>query len=173
MARYVAGSRRAAAAVPFGRHTGGREISEFVLEARAGDRFAFELLYRRTVRGIATYLAPWYPDEQDRSRRLRDIYRGAWVELPALTAPAAFTVWLLRLTHAEVRRASEDERRIARATSPAVRGLYELPDRLREVTALRCYLGLSAEEIADALGEHVDLVVHWERRALEELALGR
>lgn len=147
--------------------------AELARRAQAGDRGAFELLYREfagTVHGIA--LAACGPAAADDVTQ--EVFMNAYARLADLRDPAAFAGWLCtaarrtaidrqRIVRREPRAAEFDEhpgREPAPADAFAARAAAEralacirqLPDAYRETLTLRLVEGLSGPEIAARTG---------------------
>ncbi len=142
-------------------------LPDLVDAARRGDRAAMRALYERFAPAVhGCLLAHVRP--QDAEDLLHDTFASAFARLATLREPAAFPGWLLRIArnlavdHLRAPRTSEDG--LAEAPSPAaspdavaearrvLAALARIPERLREVLAMRLVEGMSGPEIADATG---------------------
>ncbi|MDA0351987.1 MAG: hypothetical protein O3A10_07240 [Chloroflexi bacterium] len=138
--------------------------------ASRGDAASFMMLYYAKARSVATYIAPAFPDERERDRRLRLVFLRAWRELPSLDRPEEFDLWLLRFAHDEVN--PDDAPDLALATNdPVVAELFMLPRRLREIVSLRHFFGLSNDQVAVTCAVSPTEANDWHRQGLEALSL--
>ena len=139
--------------------------------AAAGDRMAFERLYRRHVPRIHS-LARRMLGQEDADEATQDAFVRAWTKLAGFRGESAFGTWLYRLAlnvclarRSEAARArrrfvADDELpELAGRTEvrPDVRvdfarALEQLPDGAREVLVLHDVEGYKHEEIAGMLG---------------------
>ncbi|MFO7589879.1 MAG: RNA polymerase sigma factor [Acidimicrobiia bacterium] len=174
------------------------ELRELVVEARRGDRSAFDELVRRTYVDTYTLAVRLTGNEEDARDVVQETYLRAWKSLKRFRGDAAFTTWLYRIT-ANVSYTLVDRRR-RRRTSPiddvpeqidirveartedlvgATLGLGELAESLdrlspslRSLVILKDVYGLSHEEIADDLGISVSAAkvrLHRGRKRLREM----
>lgn len=174
------------------------ELHDLVEAARARDRQAFArlftLLYDRVYRVVLGRIG----SPQDVEEVADDVFITVWRKLPAFEwTGAPFVTWVLRIAQLETaeraRRLQRRSRDIPVATDPdsgAVdrsidqhadldelnAALQQLPDRFRQVLALRFWGGLSAEETGDLLEISAGNVRQIQLRAvrqLHELVTGR
>ena len=143
-----------------------------VARASAGDRSAFEGLYRRHVARV--YGAIWRLVGGHRARAeelTQDAFIRAWQALPQFRGDSGFGTWLYRVAvntaMMDLRARSQAEDReiddavLERAVSPSAssstrldldRAVAGLPPRARAVLVLHDVEGWTHEEIADQLG---------------------
>lgn len=175
-----------------------QELRELVVEARRGDRSAFDELVRRTYVDTYTLAVRLTGNEEDARDVVQETYLRAWKSLKRFRGDAAFTTWLYRIT-ANASYTLVDRRR-RRRTSPiedvpeqidtrveartedlvgATLGLSELAESLdrlspslRSLVILKDVYGLSHEEIAEDLGISVSAAkvrLHRGRKRLREM----
>ncbi len=134
---------------------------EAVVEAaRGGDQHAFAVLYQQTVRPVAAYAGLFQLAANDRDAAITRTFVRAWRDLPLLDDAAHFELWLLRLTHDELRAAADVEER-----SPLAR----LSRAHREALCLRYFFGQTLEQLAGGLDCSPDEAAALDRQALEAL----
>jgi RNA polymerase sigma-70 factor (ECF subfamily) len=140
-----------------------------VERAIAGDRAAFEVLYRRYARAVhGVLIARASRGEAD--DRVQEVFLSAWQHLDELREPAAFSGWLFAIARrvasrrpgrsSSERLAAEGEQLPEPALEPAphleaaevLRALRALPEAYRETLTLRLAEGLSGPEIAELTG---------------------
>lgn len=142
-------------------------LNTLVQQAAAGDRPAFDELYRRFARSVhAVLLARVSPD--DAEELMQEVFLAAHRRLGDLRDPEAIGPWL----HAMARNAATDHMRSARrrprlaalpdlAASPesdgelqgrVFRHLQSLPEAYRETLAMRLIEGLTGPQIAELTG---------------------
>ena len=143
--------------------------------ARAGDRDAFETLYRAHVGRIYALCLRLVADPEQAETLTQDAFVQAWRKLPQFRGDSAFGTWLYRLTTNLVldwQRARTRRRRweqpldpieqeaALQATAPPARvvdrleleqAIGELPDGARAVFVLQEVEGYSVKEIAGML----------------------
>ena len=151
-----------------------RDASD-VAAAAAGDRTAFERLYRAHSNRVFSLCARMVSDRAAAEELTQDVFVRAWSKLSLYRGESAFTTWLHRLTvnvvlnarKTEGRRRSRfgsetdemDELPMASSTSwsPAnaidlERAIATLPPGARRVFLLHDVEGYKHEEIAEMLG---------------------
>ncbi|MEW6432936.1 MAG: RNA polymerase sigma factor [Myxococcota bacterium] len=174
---------------------GGVETAGLVARARAGDRGAESLLYRRFAPGLfetATRLLRSHPAAED---VLHDAFLLAFSRLAQLKAPGQFRAWVLAIVVSLVRKRLRRQRLLhwvgldAVADAPleqqAVDGacveargelavldaaLQALPVSLRLAWALRHIEGERLEDVADALGKSLATTKRYLARAEAHVA---
>ncbi len=143
-----------------------------VARARAGDRAAYEGLYRQHAPWLLPML--WRLTGGDRGRAeelLQDTFVQAWQKLDQLREPARFGGWLkqtaIHLGLSDRRRLRPIEEAAALDTLVDIeppwpasdldleRAIAGLPERARQVLVLFCLEGYRHEEIAALLGVEV------------------
>ncbi len=166
---------------------------EIVRRAQAGDREAFDELYRCAVGRVYAVCFRMAGDAQSAERLTQDAFVRAWVRLESFRGESAFTSWLHRLTVNVVledrRSTGRREMRVENVEDP---GLYErgtpapmvgeavdleraiarLPRGARTVLVLFDVEGYSQEEIARLTGTAVGTVkaqLHRARKLLREM----
>jgi RNA polymerase sigma factor (sigma-70 family) len=175
----------------------GRPLDETVLIKRAkrGDTHAYEeLVY--AYQGIAFRTAYLFArDASDAEEAAQDGFVKAWRALGRFREGAPFRPWLLRIVANEARNRRRSAGRRAhlalRAATEAPSGdaapspeaaflsaeqregllaaVEELPEDQRAVVALRYFVGLSEQEVGEALGVPQGTVKSRTSRALERL----
>lgn len=167
--------------------------ADVVRRAQAGDRQAFDELYRRSVGRVYAVCLRMSEDRQTAERLTQDAFVRAWEKLPSFRWESAFTSWLHRLTvNVVLEDRRSDGRRAARidivadpgenekGTPPPMvgeridleRAIARLPKGARTVLVLFDVEGYSQEEIARLTGTAVGTVkaqLHRARRLLREL----
>ena len=154
--------------------TDGEEVRAFL----AGDRQAFERLVDRYQHAVLRLCQRLLPASLDPSDLFQDAFLQAFQSVDSLREPEAFRTWLFRIVVRKARRqrpvrrpeqAREDtdheaedprtpDQDLERAEdrSRLKRCLLRLPQRQREVVALRHYEELNFLEIASILGIRED-----------------
>ncbi len=136
------------------------EDAALVKAAQAGDRPAFEALYRRHARMVHGLLLARVA-AADADDLVQEVFLQAWRRLDSLRDPAAFAGWVLTLAR---RRAVDHYRRgvqtaelpeeILSEDSPraeaaaALAAIRALPEAYRETLILRLVEGMTGPEIA-------------------------
>ncbi|KAA2285238.1 RNA polymerase sigma factor [Arenimonas fontis] len=149
------------------------EDHALVRAAGAGDRHAFEALYRRHVRRVYALLWRICGHEARAEDLVQDAFVRAWQALPGFRFESAFSTWLHRLAvntalmELRSRRGNEDLETgdeallhhpagddVERAASglELERAIATLPPRARAVLVLHDVEGWKHEEIAAELG---------------------
>jgi RNA polymerase sigma-70 factor (ECF subfamily) len=161
-----------------------------VQAAAAGDRAAFETIYRRRVDAVGRYVRSIVGDLAATEDAVAQTFLEAWRDLPRLRRPERFDGWLFRIAH---HRGIDAVRRLRRerpmelpdppdeAAGPEDRAesreeaqrlgeaLRALTGRQREVLIHRFLLGHSHEETAERTGLTVEASRQAQRRGLEAL----
>jgi RNA polymerase sigma factor (sigma-70 family) len=156
-----------------------RDEAELVRRAQLGSSAAFEELVLRRGPQLYRYLVVLVRDEPDALDAFQETLTAAWQGLPRLKAAAKFWPWLCGIASnkaADAVRArvwtSEAEVE-AEASASGVFELREavaaLPESFRQVLLLRYLLGLTEEEVAQALGIPVGTVKSRSARARKAL----
>ncbi len=147
--------------------------------AQLGSVAAFEELVLARGPQLHRFLVVRLRIEADAPDALQETLTAAWQDLPRLREPSRFWPWLIGI-------AAHKAADVARRRSPASvaeprpsatddgtlelrQALAALPDRQREVLLLRYVVGLSEEEVAEALGIRVGTVKSRSARAREAL----
>lgn len=139
-----------------------------VAAAKAGDRRAFERLYRACVGRVYAVCLRMTADPAAADEATQQAFVDAWRALGDFRGDAAFATWLHRIAVfavlAEARRRARGPVAVGAAdekgrtpTPPGAkvdleRAIAELPDGAREVLVLHDVEGWSHDEIARALG---------------------
>ncbi len=140
-----------------------------VRAAIAGDREAFERLYKRYFRAVFVDLVARVRRSEDAEDALQATFLAAWMNLERLAKPERFVAWLFRIARNKARDQmrrkqtrlvllgrSEDLIAPTAHDTPDVEALRELMSSLRTKTRaivlLRVLEGWSAEEVAAAQG---------------------
>jgi RNA polymerase sigma-70 factor (ECF subfamily) len=140
------------------------ELVELVRAARAGDRQAFDRLYRRYARMVHGVLLARAPGNEVEDL-VQEVFLQAWRQLDSLREPAAFGGWIVRIARHRATDAVR-ARRPAEELDPALpaadstdaealsvlRLIRALPEAYREPLALRLIEGLTGPEIAELTG---------------------
>ncbi|HEY8217776.1 MAG TPA: RNA polymerase sigma factor [Acidimicrobiia bacterium] len=173
-------------------------LAELAVQARRGDRVAFDELVRRTYVDTYTLAIRLTGNEEDARDVVQEAYLRAWKGIPRFRGDAAFTTWMYRIT-ANAAYTLVERRRRRRTTrlddvddpidrrldaqpdtlaeSSAGLGelsaaLDELPPPLRTLVILKDVYGLSHEAIADELGISVAAAkvrLHRGRKRMREI----
>ncbi len=145
---------------------------DLVIRAMAGDHGAFSELARTSIGRLYAAARLILRDDQRAEDATQEALVAAWRDLSALRDPDRFDAWLHRLLvracYREARRgrrrwAIEMEVRPSEGSEPdpaldvadrdqLERGFQRLDADQRTVIVLHYYLGLSLDEVADALG---------------------
>ena len=142
--------------------------------AAAGDRFAFERLYRLHVNRVFSLCARMVNDRSRAEELTQDVFVRAWDKLHLFRGESAFGTWLHRMTVNLVLNARKTDSRlrsrqgddedgdgvgllVARSHSPGDRmdleaAIARLPKGARRVFTLHDVEGYKHEEIAEMLG---------------------
>jgi RNA polymerase sigma-70 factor (ECF subfamily) len=143
--------------------------------AAAGDRVAFERLYRQHVNRVFSLCARMVNDRGRAEELTQDVFVRAWDKLHLFRGEAAFGTWLHRMTVNLVLNARKTDSRdrarfeddeedgdgvtllVARSHSPGDRmdldaAIAKLPKGARRVFTLHDIEGYKHEEIAEMLG---------------------
>jgi RNA polymerase sigma-70 factor (ECF subfamily) len=169
-------------------------LDDAVARAIAGDSSAFEEIYRALSGPVYSYLSNQVRRREDAEDLTGQVFLEAMRGVRTFSGDAsAFKGWLFRIAH---NRAVDLARRLARrpeATldeAESLPGLIEteeralagvaqsrvwqavraLPEQQRRVVTLRLGAGLSAREIAAALGKRIGTVKALQHRALQTLS---
>jgi len=161
---------------------GDRSDAELVAAARAGDRTAFETLYRRHRDWVVSLAYRFCRHEHDALDVLQETFAYVWRRLPNLELRARFTTFLypavkhialdrLRAARRHVPLPDEDTFAATGGLSGDIRDMLSgLPAAQQEVVVLRFADGFALQEIADALAIPLGTVksrLHSALRALE------
>jgi RNA polymerase sigma-70 factor (ECF subfamily) len=169
-------------------------LEDAVARAIAGDGRAFEEIYRHLSGPVYSYLSNQVRRREDAEDLTGQVFLEAMRGVRTFSGDAsAFKGWLFRIAH---NRAVDLARRLARrpeatldeaesipdligteeraiagvARSRVWQAVRALPEQQKRVITLRLGAGLSAREIADALGKRVGTVKALQHRALVTLA---
>ena len=145
-----------------------------VARAAAGDRSAFERLYREHVNRVFSLCARMVNDRTRAEELTQDVFVRAWDKLHLFRGESAFGTWLHRMTVNLVLNARKSDGRrqarhdddedgdgvnllVARSHSPGDRmdleaAIARLPKGARRVFTLHDVEGYKHEEIAEMLG---------------------
>jgi RNA polymerase sigma-70 factor (ECF subfamily) len=153
--------------------TAGNDDGADVALAAAGDRHAFERVYRRHVNRVFSLCARMVGDHARAEELTQDVFVRAWEKLSLFRGESAFTTWLHRLAvNVVLNERKTDGRRNARAggdddeidgfAAPEYlapgdmmdleRAVAKLPPGARRVFVLHDVEGYRHEEIAEMLG---------------------
>lgn len=147
-------------------------MSEDVLSAAAGDRRAFERVYRTHMNRVFSLCTRMLGDRTLAEEVTQDVFVRVWEKLPGFRGESAFSTWLHRVTVNVVlsrrkavglhqARTTDDEDAQALATSRPVSvgdrldleaAIAGLPPGARRVFVLHDVEGFTHEEIGDQLG---------------------
>ena len=158
---------------------GASDDADLVRAAQGGDVEAFAELVRRHERRLRLVLVRVLGDDRDAEEATQDAFVQAWRHLDRYRGDAAVFTWLYRigvnealarkrrkrlvtteLTESEAESSSHAPREtqpeagaeMAETRAHVERALAALPEDYREAVVLRDLVGLSNEEVADALG---------------------
>jgi RNA polymerase sigma factor (sigma-70 family) len=155
------------------------EEAELVRRAQLGSSAAFEQLVLRRGPQLYRYLVVRLRDEPDALDALQETLTAAWQGLPGLKRAAKFWPWLCGIASnkaadaARARLRTTDLEIEVEANAASVLEIREavaaLPEHFRQVLLLRYLLGLSEEEVAQALGIRVGTVKSRSARARKAL----
>jgi RNA polymerase sigma-70 factor, ECF subfamily len=171
-----------------------QSLDDAVARAVAGDGRAFDEIYRALSGPVYSYLTTQVRRREDAEDLTGQVFLEAMRGVRTFTGDsAAFRGWLFRIAH---NRAVDLARRLARRPEAALDEAEAIPDSLatedralrgvayaqvwtavnalpeqqRRVITLRLGAGLTAREIADALGKRLGTVKALQHRALVTLA---
>lgn len=174
----------------------GDDIDGWVERAKAGDRRAFEKVYRACHGRVYAVCLRMTGRVQEAEELTQDVFVRAWEKLDLFRGDSAFTTWLHRLTVNLVLqdRRSKGRRRAKEQPAPDLevfghqavrampgtrvdleRAIAGLPDGAKRVLVLRDIQGYAYREIADITGVTLGTVkaqIH-RARALVREALER
>jgi len=169
-------------------------LDEAVARAISGDGSAFDDIYRALSGPVFSYLATQVRRREDAEDLTGQVFLEAMRGVRRFSGDAAaFRGWLFRIAH---NRAVDLARRVGRrpespleeaetvpdeleveewalsrvARARVWQAVQDLPEQQRRVVSLRLAAGLSAREIAEALGKRVGTVKALQHRALVTLA---
>jgi RNA polymerase sigma-70 factor (ECF subfamily) len=169
-------------------------LDDAVARAIAGDAVAFEEIYRALSGPVYSYLSNQVRRREDAEDLTGQVFLEAMRGVRTFSGDAsAFKGWLFRIAH---NRAVDLARRLARRPETSLeeaesvpdlveteeralagvlharvwQAVRALPEQQRRVITLRLGAGLSAREIAAALGKRVGTVKALQHRALVTLA---
>jgi len=158
---------------------------QLVADARAGDRNAFAMLYRRHAAGVYRYVLLRVEGPEEAEDLTATVFVRAWQSLSAFRQDCPFTAWLYRIArnsivdHYRTRRRHQplevvDAVAAPPATSEDVlvvrKAMDALPEEQREVLLLRFVEGLSHEEVAASLGKSIGACRVIQYRALKAIS---
>lgn len=166
-------------------------MSDVVDQARAGDRSAFEKLYREHVGRVHGLCLRLTGDPAAAEEHTQDTFVRAWRKLSSFRGDASLSSWLHRIAVNSILQARRSEKRrrarvvtadpatleSAGSTTPArlgidlERAMATLPDGARSVFVLHDVAGYKHSEIAEMTGTAVGTVkaqLHRARRLLRE-----
>jgi RNA polymerase sigma factor (sigma-70 family) len=153
--------------------------AELVRRAQLGSSSAFEQLVLRRGPQLYRYLVVRLRDEPDALDALQETLTAAWQGLPGLRLTTRFWPWLCGIASnkaADAARARVLTTDVAIEVEATFSGVLEireavaaLPEQFRQVLLLRYLLGLSEEEVAQALGIRVGTVKSRSARARKAL----
>ena len=162
-----------------------------VLKCQAGDRSAWDELYRRYNPPLGYYLRRLTGSDAAADDVQQEVWLTVIRNLPRLKSPEAFTVWLWRIARskamnrlagehrhvpledqaADLPEAHEDEPFSPQDAARVHAGIAKLSPEHRDVLLLRFMEELSYEEIADVVGCSVGTVrsrIHYAKCALRQ-----
>jgi RNA polymerase sigma-70 factor (ECF subfamily) len=169
-------------------------LDDAVARAIAGDGRAFDEIYRALAGPVYSYLATQVRRREDAEDLTGQVFLEAMRGVRTFTGDSsAFRGWLFRIAH---NRAVDLARRLARrpetnldeaesipdavatedraltgvAYTQVWRAVQALPEQQRRVIVLRLGAGLTAREIAEALGKRLGTVKALQHRALVTLS---
>jgi RNA polymerase sigma-70 factor (ECF subfamily) len=169
-------------------------LDDAVARAIAGDGRAFDEIYRALSGPVYSYLATHVRRREDAEDLTGQVFLEAMRGVRSFTGDSsAFRGWLFRIAH---NRAVDLARRLARrpetnldeaeaipdaiatedraltgvAYTQVWRAVQALPEQQRRVIVLRLGAGLTAREIAEALGKRLGTVKALQHRALVTLS---
>ncbi len=165
-----------------------------MLAFQAGDRGAFEALFRRYTAPLVTFLARMVPDRGRAEELAQEVFLRIYNARERYEPRARFSTWMFGIAHnlalnelalayrkreqalgpevapvADPAAAADDQLDAKRAADRLQLALTRLPDRQRSALLLRAEQGLSYEEIGEAVGSSVSSVKSLLHRARESL----
>jgi RNA polymerase sigma factor (sigma-70 family) len=153
--------------------------TELVRRAQLGSSAAFEQLVLLRGPQLYRYLVVQLRDDADALDALQETLAAAWQGLPRLKHAARFWPWLCGIASnkaADTARARVWTTNVELEVEAAGSGALEireavaaLPEHFRQVLLLRYLLGLTEEEVAQALGIRVGTVKSRSARARKAL----
>ena len=153
--------------------------NELVRRAQLGSAAAFEQLVLARGPQLHRYLIVRVRDDADALDALQETLTAAWQGLPGLKEASRFWPWLCGIAAHKAADAARSRRPGAEAElGPQARdddlleireAVAALPERFRQVLLLRYLLGLSEDEVAEALGIRVGTVKSRSARARKAL----
>lgn len=188
------GEKAAPASPPAPSPASASSLDDAVARAIGGDGAAFEEIYRALAGPVYSYLSNQVRRREDAEDLTGQVFLEAMRGVRTFSGDAAaFKGWLFRIAH---NRAVDLARRLARrpeatldeaealpdiveteeralayvASSRVWQAVRALPEQQRRVITLRLGAGLSAREIAVALGKRVGTVKALQHRALVTLS---
>src|SRR6478672_11594430 len=124
-----------------------------VARAAAGDRGAFERLYRQHANRVFSLCARMVADRERAEELTQDVFVRAWEKLHLFRGESSFSTWLHRLTVNLVLNARKSEgRQRTRFEETDEEAVGKLPPGARRVFVLHDVEGYKHEEIAEMLG---------------------
>lgn len=183
----------------YGSNLGDRdELAALVLDARRGERGAFDELVRRTYVDTYTLAVRLTGNEEDARDVVQEAYLRAWKSIKRFRGDSQFSTWMYRITANAASTAVQKRRRqrtvtldeVAEPADPrfeaqpdavaeSALGLAELadavdelPPKLRSIVILKDVYGLSHEDIAEELGISVTAAkvrLHRGRKKLRDM----
>ena len=159
---------------------GTHDEAELVRRAQLGSAAAFEQLVLTRGPQLYRYLAARLRNDAEALDALQETLTAAWQGLPGLRQTERFWPWLVGIAAHKAADAARQRLRTedldveaGGAPSQDVLEIREavaaLPDQFRQVLLLRYLLGLSEEEVAEALGIRVGTVKSRSARARRAL----
>ncbi|MEM7612609.1 MAG: RNA polymerase sigma factor [Pseudomonadota bacterium] len=161
---------------------------DYVARAAAGDRRAYEQLYRQHCGHIYALCLRMTANTAEAEDATQDAFIQAWRKLDSFRGDSAFSSWLHRIAVnvvlASMRRRKRDAERLQQAfdanETPAAEQLHDLsdleraiaslPERARQVFVLAGVYGYTHEQVADTLDVAVGTCKAHLHRARQMLA---
>lgn len=142
--------------------------SDYVSRAAAGDRRAYEALYREHCGQIYALCLRMTANAAEAEDATQDAFIQAWRKLDSFRGDSAFSSWLHRIAVnvvlANMRRRKREQAQMQLAPTPEPareepqhnladleRAIAELPERARQVFVLAGVYGYSHQQVADTL----------------------
>jgi RNA polymerase sigma-70 factor (ECF subfamily) len=173
----------------------GGSDAELVERARAGERIALQLLYRRHVDPVTERVTRLLARTGEAEDVVQDAFVAAFGELSRLSAPARFGAWLMSIAVHQAQRRfrrrrllarlgldrGQDDARLEQVAAPSLsaeervqlsrldHALAELPVPLRMAWMLRHVEGCELSEVAEQCGCSLATVKRRIARADEQL----